>query len=197
MHMSMLTPKRKAFVAHFTDPEGDTYLNATRSAMKASPNVSRETASTLGSRWLHNDAIAEAIERVLEEHGASMDVRVGKLASIAKGEYTHTTTYRNYNIVKGKRKLKSLRDIEIQASPQDVIRANDVLNRMQGIEERHKLVREVQSEAMRMALRRFAPGTSKRARNSPRECGQGGDDGSAAPGSTLSENAPKIDGGQK
>ena len=66
-----LSPKRRQFVAKFTDPTSPTFGNATRSAIASGYGI--RGARTEGSRLLANANVSAEIERILDEAGATRE----------------------------------------------------------------------------------------------------------------------------
>ena len=92
-----MTGKQSAFIANYLNPANKTtFLNGTESALKAYDVKSRATASSTASQVLSNQNVRRALEAIAEKAGIGVQVRLGLLRDIAKGEVNRSVT-RNYS----------------------------------------------------------------------------------------------------
>ena len=69
-----LKPRQRAFVAEYTNPEGENFSNATKSALAA--GYSEKAAADIGYENTKKPEISREIERALEEGGVTAETKV-------------------------------------------------------------------------------------------------------------------------
>lgn len=126
-----LTDKQKAFVAMYTDPDADTFLNATATAKKLVRNPDSPAVGEYGYRWRHKPQVENAIQERLEANGFGMESRLQALAQIGNG-----VAKTEKEIVT---KSGEVVTIEVRPSIRERLQAIDLANKVDGTYSQQKI----------------------------------------------------------
>jgi phage terminase small subunit len=152
-----LALRPKTFLDHYTNPdkldkEGKpTFGNATRSYALAYGRDPDNTAHVQSSRLLRNPTIKTELERICENLGWSIEVRLGQLADIAHGRSPNISTTKTYG--KGKKVLGTVETKTVRAS--DKIRAILAANRVTGVDAVGSAMRAIATEESKRLYNRI------------------------------------------
>ena len=143
-----LTLKQKTFVNAFLDKDNpSTYGNKTQSAIVAY-NISPDNpnlAGQVGYRTANKDKVINYMEQRCEEMGIGVEVRLGTLQSIAKGQGTTKTIIKHRTKDVNTGKLKTTRIQEVLSPPRihDRIVAIKEINNMTGYYKQQEIDKHV------------------------------------------------------
>lgn len=147
-----LTQKQKAFVAAYTNPEGDGYMNASRAAAKVSPHS--KNPALMGYKFAHKPHVQREIQARLEAQGFGLEGRIETLARIGRGEISvdKEVVTKNGQII----------TIQERPSMKERIHAIEVANKMDGTYVQQQLdadiARDEAAELRKRILREVTPG---------------------------------------
>jgi len=148
-----LKPKQIAFIESYTNPDSDTYSNASKSVEKAY-GYSNGSARAFGSKLLTNNNVQAAVEARMAQYGAGLDVRLSKIADIivgrhrTEGEITHLDA--DGHITHTQRTALAPRPI-------DVLKAADMIAKLDGTYNQQRLVRDIASKEYARLARKYDP----------------------------------------
>jgi phage terminase small subunit len=133
-----LTDKQRMFIAHYTNPEADTYLNATETAKKVctgDPENIEKHANLYGYRIKHHPKVQNAIQEILEGSSFGMERRLQVLAEIGNG-----TSITEKEVVT---KHGEVVTIQVRPSMRERLQAVDLANKVDGTYTQQKIDMEV------------------------------------------------------
>lgn len=158
--LSKLKPIDLDFVRAYTDPNSPTYSNSTQSIISVRPGIDRTYARSAATRLKAKASVSDAIETLLAQNGADIQVRMRELAELVTKPTGRSVT-----------KIAKMEDgsvetvVERSPSARDKIAAIDMVNKMTGLYKQHEVdAHEATKEIDRM-YRRFA----QRDKGAPRE----------------------------
>lgn len=130
-----LTPKQQVFVAAYTNPGTETFMNGAKSAGVASPMLSDRYRALVAYRWKNKPAVQNAIQEQLENQGFGMDRRLQVLAEIGNGvaRTTRETVTKTGQVV----------EVEVRPSIKERLQAIDLANKIDGTYSQQKIDIEV------------------------------------------------------
>jgi phage terminase small subunit len=166
-----LTPRQKFFVGHYTNPQGGSFCEGTKSYMKAYPEAGRKTANVESCRLLKRPEIQTAIEREFEAQGFTDEIASRVLTAQVTGEAVRQQ--KRYQPEKslsgepvlgenGEPKMRLIEVVEMSPSFKDQQSAIDLKAKLTGhyqkleavkeavADELQELYREVQAEVSRV-----------------------------------------------
>ena len=88
--LDQLTPADQVLATAYADPNSDTFSNKTRSYMKAHPEANYGTAATQASTALKKPQLKTAVQELLDNYGATYEVRMRDLVDGALGRTQDT-----------------------------------------------------------------------------------------------------------
>lgn len=156
-----MTPRQQRFVEAYTDPEGGALGNATKAAVASHPDPDEANVgsqSTLGSRWLQQVEITDAIEAKLERAGAGQQIRLDQLGKIITGQYV-AETVSTVDAGEGRRTTTTTKS---RPTPTAIVKAIDQVARLDGSYVKTKAVGDALSSEFKAMARRFRPVPKKR-----------------------------------
>jgi hypothetical protein len=133
-----LTDRQKMFIAAYTNPEADTYLNATASAravVDGSPESLEKHAHIYGYRMKHHPKVENEIQRILHDSNFGMERRLQVLAEIGNGEAVVEK-----EVVT---KAGEIVTIEVRPSLRERLQAVDLANKVDGTYSQQKIDMEL------------------------------------------------------
>lgn len=80
-----VTMQQELVARKYTDPESETFLNATESYVQVSGNENRHSAHGIASRMMSSPAVKNRVAMLLEEQGFGLNLRAEKLRNIGLG----------------------------------------------------------------------------------------------------------------
>lgn len=128
-HNKHLSPKQRAFVHNYIDPDSDTYSNGTQSYKKVYNSHSDNGAAASATQLLNKPKIQSYIEEIMEQKNIGIQDRIAALAEITKGGQKETVI-ESVNPETGKVKSKTV--IKSQIANSDRLKAIDIANKMDG-----------------------------------------------------------------
>ena len=149
-----LNLRTRDFIRHYTDPDGGTYGNGRQSALKAGyGNGDPTQAEVYASKLLRTDKVMNEVDAILESRGAGIQVRLELLADIAMGK-RQTETKTLTTSLDGKGNITETEaTVTHDTTNQDVIKGNEILNRMNGHYEKTKAVGDAMSSELKQIMR--------------------------------------------
>lgn len=133
-----LTDKQRMFIAAYTNPEEDTYLNASKTAKKVctgDPEKIEKHANLYGYRMRHHPKVQNAIQEILEGSQFGMERRLQVLAEIGNG----TSTIEKEVVTKHGEVVT----IQVRPSMRERLQAVDLANKVDGTYTQQKIDMEV------------------------------------------------------
>ena len=150
-----LNPRQALFVQYYTDPDSGTFGNGTQSALKAryTENGSHEVAAAQASVLLRNTKVINEVSAQLERLKAGDKVRLEVLGQILKGERRTKTKTTTSTLSESGGMTVTESETEHETSNADIIRANDLLNRMNGHYDKTRAVGDAMSAELKDLLK--------------------------------------------
>ena len=133
------------FVVEITDPDSPTFGNALGSAVSAM-DVTYETAHKQSYKLMRQDRIRNEIERILEERGMGKEHRSSVLIELITQKMTRNTE--RYN-----EEGKLVETVKSGPTFSDIIKAVDLLNRMDGTYSDQKKVSDQERDVHRLLIK--------------------------------------------
>lgn len=131
-----------------------TYMNITRSYMKAFNNDNPNSSAVQGSRLIRKPKIQTEFQRLCDENGLGSKVRLTTLSNIVTGNYKQKTVKRKYQYITdedtGKRSKVLVETTEEEKTPTareaahaiDVVEKIDLAHKKAGMQELESLSKE-------------------------------------------------------
>lgn len=148
-----LTPKQQLFIASYTDPSSDTFGIAYKSVEKAY-GLKNGSAAVQGTQLLKNNNIQAAIEARMAQYGAGLDVRLEKIADIIVGRH-RTEGIIEHTDADGT--VTHRQRTSLGPRPIDVLKASDMIAKLDGTYEKHKLARDIASKEYSRLAKKYDP----------------------------------------
>ena len=136
-----LKPRDADFLKAYLDPESPTYGNQTRSYLETHATDNYMAAAASATRLLKRDKIQRVMSEILADNRAGIADRVRLLSDIAHGTGRKKTDQYAYDSKTGKERHTST--VISDYTPTERVRAIDVLSRLAGDYEAHKVEGEL------------------------------------------------------
>ena len=151
----------RQFIEHYANPESPTFGNATRSVMQANPSISYVSARTKGSTILADSNTQQWINAILEKFHKNKEVHAENMALVAAGKYETRVvqTYRD-----GDGNVTSTSETVHTPTASDIIRVNQFVAKVSGVEERNKAIGDAVSGELKDFFRQQRQELKKGAR---------------------------------
>jgi hypothetical protein len=164
-----LRPREQAFVHAYADPASSTFGNGTQSYLVVAPDVGYDTARSSAVRMLANDSVSTSICDILNKANMGLEVRVDSIRRII----SHKDIGRTVSKVRHTED-ETITTTESGPGYRDVLKAVDVLNKVDGLYDRNRAAADIASTEYRSLVKRFFSTMDK----GPRRAKAGGGHGS-------------------
>jgi hypothetical protein len=158
-----IRPRERIFAMAYGCPDSATFLNARQSYSKAFNNSNLSVCATEGHRLVNNPHVRNTITDILNKANLGVEVRADTIHSILSTKDLGTTTTETVKTEDGTSKVVTRR----APGYNHVLKAIDLVNKMDGLYERNQAAADVAvSEWRELSKRLFGP--------APRRAGGGG-----------------------
>ena len=145
-----MTLKQKGFIANITDIDNPkTFSNGTRSVMKAYNYDNTNMAAVQANNLLSNPKVQSEVDRIMHELDLGPKVRLKAIKKIVEGDHTQTTV----NTTKKGRKTLYKSTTVKSPRASDVIKAVDLLSKIDGTYDKNKAKADVVSTELKAIFR--------------------------------------------
>ena len=154
--LKLLKPQQRIFAMAYGFPGSTTFGNALQSYKQAYPHVTDGTAGVQASRLLDDPKVSRTVAEIINSAGLGIEVRADQLKRII----SHRDIGR---VVSRVRKEAEETVTETQAGPSfnQVLKAVDVANKMDGLYSKQQGAVDIAVEEYRSMSRRFFPRRAK------------------------------------
>lgn len=150
-----LSPKQKAFVEAYTDPEGGTFLNGVQSYLRSHPDAKYNSALVQAHTDLQKPHIRNAVDQELSKYGFGKSDRLEIVAQIGRGELTYEQEQID--------KYGNIRTVQVRPSITERLKAIDQANKMDGTYAEIRVAEDVAKDEARALEKKLLRDVTKSA----------------------------------
>lgn len=125
-----LTGRQKRFAENYTNPDSDTFLNGTQSALQAGYAQNPKQAAVTAHNNIRKENVLSYMEQLNRDNGYGIEDRSSIRGNIAKGLYSPKTISTHYD-EDGNPRGKTV--VEKQVTIDQLIKLDDLTNRVEGV----------------------------------------------------------------